>query len=99
MRTLGESVVYYPDGGITGRTITALVERGTFEVIGEVGEQAAPAIIVRVKADATEGITADEVDPGIDEISIGIRSDGTPERRSIVRVMSDTGGMLRLWVQ
>lgn len=97
MRTLGETVLYYPEGGVAGRSITALVERGTFEVIGEVGEQAAPAIIVRVKNDSTEGISSAEIDPGVDEIGLGVRSDGTAERRSIVRVVSDTGGVLRLF--
>lgn len=99
MRTFSESVTYYPGGGQTGRTIDALVERGSFEVIGEVGEQVAPAIIIRVHNSPTLGISADEVDTGTDEISVPIRSDGAAERRAIVRVMSEHGGMLRLFVQ
>lgn len=97
--TMGETVTYYAEGGVSGRSITALVERGIFEVPQETGEQVTASLSIRVYNDSTTGISATEIDTGLDEIGAALRDGAAESRRRIVRVISDANGMLRLLVQ
>lgn len=93
-----EPLVYYPRSG-SSRDINAIVERGTLEVITETGDITSQAIVIRVLNTATGGITSDEVDTGGDEIKVALRIGLTPERRALVRVLDDSGGMIRVLCQ
>jgi hypothetical protein len=99
MRSFSEDATYHPAGATPGRVIEATVERGTLQVITEIGEQVAPAIIVRVRNSSTLGISSTEIDTGTDEIALPLRDGAAAVRRRIVRVISDANGLLRLLVQ
>lgn len=99
LRQFGESVTYWNRDGDTGRSIQAMVERGTLDVITETGDITSQALIVRVENNATRGILSTEIDTGGDEISVSLRTGETPQRRSIVRVLSDSSGLVRFLCQ
>jgi len=99
MRSFSEAVTYHPAGATPGREIDAMIERGTMSVITEIGEQVAPAIIVRVKNSSTLGISSTEIDTGTDEIALPLRDGEAAVRRRIVRVINDANGLLRVLVQ
>ncbi len=97
VRQFGESAEYLPYGR-ESRTIEALVIRDPLAVASEVGQVLVNALIVRVK-NANDGITAEELDTGSDKLFIALRSGGEPSVRSIVQLLSDANGFLRLLVQ
>lgn len=99
LRQFGETVTYHPADGTQPRAITAMVERQPLTVIPETGEQIAESIIVRVKNDGTLGIASEEVDTGGDEIELPTEVNARPQKRSIVRVLSDSNGLVRLLCQ
>lgn len=102
MQQFGEPITYFPrDGsaGDDGRLISAMVERQELEALSEAGDISIQGTIVRVRNDDTKGIASDEVDTGGDELSFARRVGETPQRRSIVRVLSDANGLLRLLCQ
>ncbi len=99
LRQFGETVVYFANGNGAGREITAVVVRDPLAIIAEIGEVLSQAMIVRVVNDSTLGISATDIDTGRDRIWVPITADGDPEARSIVRVLSDTNGFLRVLVQ
>ena len=98
LHQFGEQITYYPRGAATGRTISAMVERGV-SVPSETGDGVAMAIVVRVVDDSTEGISATEIDDGRDEVSIATITGGTAERRQITRVEADANGLVRFMVR
>jgi hypothetical protein len=98
VREMGEEIIYYPNGGLTGRCITAIVERNV-EIPSETGGQVAQALIVRVLDDCTSGIGANEINDGKDTVSIALSAGGTPERRYIARAIDDANGMVRFLVR
>ena len=99
MRQFGEAVIYYPDGGDTGREITALVNRDGVEIIGETGEVHARLIEVRVRNDSTTGISSTEIDTGADEIRLPLRVGESSQRRQITEVLSTENGLVRFLIQ
>jgi hypothetical protein len=99
MRQFGEPVVYYPDGGDTGRSITAIVNRNGVEVISETGEVHARLIEVRVRNDDKLGISSTEIDTGADEIRLPLRVGESSQRRQITEVLSTENGLVRFLIQ
>lgn len=89
--------MYMPTGR-DSRTIDVLVIRDPLAVAAEVGGVLVNALVVRVK-NASDGITADELDTGSDKLVIALRSGGESSLRSIVQLLSDANGFLRLLVQ
>lgn len=98
LREHGEPVTYFPFGSVTGRSITAIVERNV-EVPSESGDQVSYAIICRVLDDETDGILATEIDDGRDEISLPLITGGPAKRRSITRTMDDANGAVKFMVR
>lgn len=98
-RQFGEYVTYYNRDGDAGRSVRAMVERGTLDVVTEAGDLTSQAVIVRVENHATRGITSTEIDTGGDELSVALRNGETPQRRSIVRVLGDSAGFVRFLCQ
>jgi len=94
----GETVVYRPAGG-DARTITAVVLRRPPEGLRASPSVLRPYLAVLVKNDATEGISAAELDIGQDSIEVARRVGGTPERMSIARILSQHNGMIELEVR
>lgn len=99
IRQFGEPVQYWKAGATAARSIQAMVERGTPEIIAETGDVNSQAIIVRVKNSTCDGIGSTEVDTGGDEISVPLRVSDTAERRSIVKVLNDNAGLVRVLCQ
>ena len=99
VRQFGEEVTYFPRDGSGPRVVMAMVERGELEFITEVGDITGQAIVVRVRNEKPLGIKSDEIDTGGDEISVSLRIGETPQRRVVVRVLNDNGGMVRLLCQ
>jgi hypothetical protein len=97
VRQFGESAEYFPCNG-ESRPIEVLVIRDPLSIASEVGEVLVNALVVRVK-NASDGITADELDTGGDKLLIALRSGGDTSLRSIVQLLSDANGFLRLLVQ
>lgn len=98
-RGMGETVGYYNRDGDPVRNVSALVERGTPEIMAETGDVTTQAVIVRVDNDATTGIASTEIDTGGDEISVALNEGDTAQRRQVARVLSTHGGMTRVLCQ
>jgi hypothetical protein len=97
VREMGEPVIYYANGGLTGRCIEAIVERDVDVPIS--GDQVAQALIVRVLDSCTHGISSTEINDGKDEISVPLKVGGPATRRSITRRLDDANGMIRFMVR
>ena len=65
----------------------------------ESGEQVATYLTIRVLDDSTYGISASEVDDGLDSIGVSLNTGGTAEVRTISRVIDDANGLLRLLIR
>ncbi len=98
VREMGEPIIYYPNGGLTGRCIDAIVERDV-EVPSETGDQVAQALIVRVLDSCTDGISGIEINDGKDAVSVPLKAGGTATRRQISRRLDDANGMVRFLVR
>jgi hypothetical protein len=98
LRQFGETVTYYPADGSPAREVTATVERGELQVISETGSHVGDYFTIRC-LNSSDGIEADEVDTGGDEISLPVRVNEEPQRRTIVRVIGDSNGFTRLLCQ
>ena len=100
LRQFGESVVYYPGGpNRNARTIQAIVERDLATIIAAVGDVTGQSLIVRVINDKITGITATEIDSGLDRISVALNADDAPSMRTIVQILGDSAGVVRFLVQ
>lgn len=100
-RQFGETVTYYAGGEGDGRAIQAIITRNPQEIIQETGDVTSQAVIVRVRNSDCDGISSKEVNTASDEVGLNLRAgDHTmASRRSIVRILSDHGGMMRLLCQ
>jgi hypothetical protein len=94
-----EGIVYYPRGSGSPRSISAIVTRNNPDIISEVGDVISQYLFVRVLNDETSGISATEIDSGIDMVDVALRTDGHRERRPIVKVTDTSGGMVRFIVR
>lgn len=99
LRQFGETVVYFAGGIGAGREITAAVVRDPLAIIAEIGEVLTNAMIVRVTNDATLGMLVTDIDTGRDRLRVPLEVDGDPQIRSVVRILSDANGFVRLLVQ
>lgn len=81
------------------REIQAIVERNNPEVLAALGDTVGQAMILRVLNDDAKGISALEIDSGVDRISVPLTADDDPSMRSIVQILSDSGGIVRFLVQ
>jgi hypothetical protein len=99
LRQFGETAVYFSGGIGAGREITVTVVRDSLAIIAEIGEVLTQAMIVRVTNDAVLGMLVTDIDTGRDRIRLPLEADGVPEIRSVVRVLSDVNGFVRLLVQ
>jgi hypothetical protein len=99
LRQFGETVVYFAGGIGSGKEIEATVVRDPLAIIAEIGEVLTQAMIVRVTNDAVLGMLVTDIDTGRDRIRVPLESDGNPEVRSVVRILSDVNGFVRLLVQ
>jgi hypothetical protein len=75
------------------------VTRNNPDIISEVGDVISQYLFVRVLNDETSGISATEIDSGIDMVDVALRTDGHRERRPIVKVTDTSGGMVRFIVR
>lgn len=93
----GETIGYYNRAGDAVRNVSAMIDRNV-EIVSEAGIPG-HATIIRVRNDATYGITSTEIDTGGDEVSYARRVGETAKRRAIVRVESTDNGIVRFMVQ
>lgn len=98
VRQFGEPATYYRRGTGAGRPIQVIVQRDV-EVVGGTGDQVVLAINVRALDHATLGILSTEIDDGRDEISLPVIDGGPVERRTIVRKIDTSNGMVRFMVR
>ncbi len=98
VREMGESIIYYPNGGLTGRCIDAIVERNV-DVPSESGDQVAQSLIIRVLDSCTSGISSTEINDGKDAVSVALKVGGEATRRIISRRIDDANGMIRFLVR
>lgn len=98
VRQFGEPVTYRPAAGGT-RSIDAMVERRSVEIMAELGEVSSNTMIVRVENDATNGITTAEIDTGGDLLDVPLRSGETAVTLAIVQLLNSHGGVTRFVVQ
>lgn len=101
LRQFGEEelIGYYPGQGDKPRRIKAIVVRNDPSVISEMGGVVGQSIVVTVLDDATEGISATQIDSGRDKVSVALETGGTEQLRSMVFVTSDANGFVRFLVQ
>ena len=93
----GEPFVYLKRG-IETRWITGIVTRDENQIIAELGDTVqASAIVCVYDSDAT-GISRAELDSQLDFFMLAYEQGGTPAKRSIVQVLNDKVGRLRLAV-
>lgn len=95
VREFGDSVTYYANNAGAGREIQAMVERDVQVIENDVPTL---ATVIRVRDDATYGISSTEIDTGVDTIAVSLRVGETAQRRQIVRVMSTENGLVRFMV-
>ena len=88
----GESVEYHPRSG-RPRTITMIVDRSPPGGIDEATGVITPRIIATGYDDTTTGIAFSEIDTGGDKLKLAWRKGGKPERRDIVNVSQQVGGI------
>lgn len=97
-RQFGETVFYYRADGVT-RTISGMITRESLAIIQELGGTLGASLIIEVQNSDTLGISSTELDTGGDQIGVALRVGEAASVRSIVRVLSDSGGYLRLALQ
>lgn len=95
VRQFGETITYY-SGGADGRSIQAIVRRE--QVIGPTGVTA-QQITCTVLDDATEGISATDINDGRDTVLIALEQGGEATRREITFIDDDSNGMVRFRVR
>ncbi len=76
-----------------------MVERLGFDVQSEVGEVPIETFVIRAHNDTAKGIAADELDTGGDQIDIPRRVGESAATFSIVRLIDDSNGFVRVMVQ
>jgi len=93
-----EAVIYRPHAG-RPRSILAVVDREPPAFLAEANGPQTPGLHVIVRNNATEGISAAELDTGLDTIDVASRVGGEVTTRSIVRLVQQDAGLLRLEVR
>jgi hypothetical protein len=105
LNLLDSETIYYLGGGTTttggafpGRAITALVDRQPNEAM-PAAQGNRPVFQVYVQNDATDGISASELDTASDALRIARRVGGSLETFRVMRVAIQDNGMLQLEVR
>ena len=83
-----EDVIYKPVGGGT-REIKAIID---YEQLDDMAGGMTPRILIDVRNDATYGISTNEVDPGVDKVSLPTEYGGTDKDRLINGIVSQDKG-------
>lgn len=95
----GERVTYYPRGG-GSRSIDAIVDREPPAVFDSTGKVIKTSYIVRVFNDCVTGILSRELNTGGDELELIPKLGGAvPEKRPIVRLISQDSGVTQLAIE
>jgi len=101
----GEGLIYRPSGG-SPRGVTGIVDRDVPEELAEATGVMGESILISVANRATSisddgygGIASEEVDTGGDKIDVPTRLDAGMRTRTIVRLIDQDGGMMRLEVR
>lgn len=93
----GESVVYTKASDSSTRTMYAIVERDVPQEQQDVpGKSLVRNLVVTVRNDATNGISASELKTRVDTITVAERLGETARVFPIVNILSMDSGMLRL---
>jgi hypothetical protein len=92
-----EYVTYFPSSGAS-RRIQAVVFRPGPELIDGLAGGQREAIEVLVKNSSTDGIASDQVNTGGDKIELGAREGKVPTMTSIVEILNQDAGMVKLKV-
>lgn len=96
-----ETVLYVPHQFVgtayrANRSILAIVERETVDVLSQDGEHAIPQCTIYVANSSTSGISSAEIDVGLDAVELPEREGEIAVRRTIVRMQEHDNGMLIL---
>ena len=95
-----EKLGYYDRDGSAVREITGTVERGPISIVTETGDVGVYSFVIRVLDDSRLGISATEIDTGGDEIEVALQEgETTQKKRSIVRVIDASNGLVRFATQ
>ena len=91
-----ETVIYYPGGAGSGRTIKAIIDRD----VQVITDQGIPALqtFIEVVNDATLGISSTEVDTGRDKVAVSLRINEAAQTRQLGNVVYTDIGMIRIEV-
>lgn len=81
------------------REINAIVERNDPAVVAALSDTVGQFLILRVLNDETLGILSTEIDSGWDRIMVPLTEGEDPSLRSIVKILGDSGGIVRFLVQ
>lgn len=96
-----EVVTYYPhrfygDAVREPRVIKAVVQREQTTAYSEDAVTNLPVFQIHVANDSVYGISSEELDTGGDQIELPPRDGETPQRRSILQLVTQDHGMLVL---
>lgn len=96
----GEDVIYLPRGvAEDAREIVGKVDRTPAATFPEFQHLTGYVWVVRLEADATRGITAEEIDTGTDILKVKMSVDAETYREfRIVAVRPPSGGMTRVLI-
>lgn len=92
----GTEILYHPGGGDDQRAIDAVLVR---EPIDDIPGGKTRVVEIWTRNTATRGISSTEFDKGLDEATIPVNIDEDPQRRRLVRMPSQTTGMIKLEVR
>ena len=90
-----EAVTYKPSGG-SSRAITVIVDREIDQSLPAFAQAAAPLLRVTARNSATEAITPDELNTGLDEINLPRRIGETARDFTIASLVSQDYGMIKM---
>lgn len=94
----GEPIVYYPRNG-KPRTITAIVDRDPPRDGGDFDEHRGPRFSIEVTNDQIDGIASDCIDMGGDRVEFAQRKGAAAVQMSLVQLVDQDAGMLRIEVR
>jgi len=94
----GETVVYVTAAGVE-RPITAIVRRPAASPVPPTNAWSGSAMTVAAINDETEGISADDLDEGLDNLKVARMPGGTPESRPIGRIVAVDDTMIQLEIR
>ena len=94
----GEAVIYLPAAG-GPRAITAIVQRGQVQREGAAPYGFGPALSIQVANDVVDGITADELNTGGDQVTIPVKLGDTATDRRLTNLENNDDDMIEIEVR